>query len=128
MKTATILTIIGLVLSFGAGAALWTHDHSSKLPLANEKAVEQQAMAERIGDQLRVYDSRVHDFRMTIRRMQDRVYNLETIIPENPKILKTIRELNIEIEGDQRLLDQLQKKILYEEKQKQSLTRSPTIS
>jgi len=124
MKTATILAITALALPVtGVGISYVADVHAS-----HEANTLSLVMVANIEDQLRIYDSRVHDFRMTIRQMKIRLYDLETITPENSKVLRMIRELNIEIEGDQRLLDQFRQKILYEEKQKKSLMRSLILS
>jgi len=123
MKTATILTIIGLVLSFGAGAAIWTHNHSKALPVANKGAVVSLAMADRIGDQLREYDNRVHGFHMTIAKKEGQIFDLKKMMSTDPQIIQWQNELETELEGYRRLLEQLQERIRYEEKQKQSLMR-----
>lgn len=123
MKTATILTIIGLVLSFGAGAALWTHDHSKALPVANKAAVVSLAMSDRIGDQLRVYDNRAHDWNMSIAKKEGQIFDLKKMMSEDPQIIQWQNELESELEGYRRLLQQLQERIRHEEKLKQSLMR-----
>ncbi len=119
MKTVTIIAIAALAMP----AMGYVYQKTTDIHESHEADTLTLAMVDRIGDQLREYDNRVHGFHMTIAKKEGQIFDLKKMMSEDPQIIHWQNELESELEGYRRLLQQLQEKIRYEEKQKQSLMR-----
>ena len=111
MKTATILTIIGLVLSFGAGAALWTHDHSKALPVANKAHNKQSLMLNVYHASIHQFEEHNHDLKMTIAGIEKQLTEIVLSGNKTPEILRLKIQLEIRLKDWQRQLRQKEKRL-----------------
>ena len=112
MKTLTILAIAALAMP----AMGYVYQKTSDIHDAS-------AMEHHISDLLRVYDSQAHDWRMKIAEKADRIWDLKQGLSKDPQIIRWQHELEIELKGYQKQLEQVEERIRYEEKQKRSLRR-----
>ena len=119
MKTVTIIAIAALAMP----AMGYVYQKTTDIHAAHEADTLTLAMVDRIGVQLRIYDNRVHGFRIVIAKKEGQIFDLKKMMSEDPQIIHWQNELESELEGYRRLLQQLQERIRHEEKQKQSLMR-----
>ena len=121
MKTATILTIIALVMPATAASLLWTHAHGQKLPLANEAGINTLAainLSQKKINDLKEFRDKLHILRGNF---QNRLFQAEMAPVQDTRILEIRNRLKIEVEDYERLLRQQQKRIHDEEDRESQL-------
>lgn len=121
MKTATILTIIGFVLTSGTGGALWAHNHSAKPILANKGAISTLATVSSINQDIRDLDKRCLSLNMLIERKRSDLLRVELSPIRDDRLIELKGRLKNEIEDYQRLLEQQLERLRDKEMQESQL-------
>ena len=128
MKTTTILTIIGLLITPIGVSAVWTHGHGADLQKANRGNISTLAASNRIAQDIRRLDKRCHDLRMMIEQKRYDLLQIELSPNKDPRILELKNRLIRQIKDYQKLLEQQEKRLLdVESRESQLLERLATV-
>jgi len=122
MKTATIIiSIVALMMPATGASLMWAHSHGEKLPLANEANIQTLASINQSQKEIK----RLEDFRdnlhILLGNFQNSLFQAEMVPVQTNHILEKRHELEIEIEGYKRLLEQQQRRIRDEQKRESLL-------